>query len=207
MHFPPGFVMIVSKFYPGYYCLDVEMTSQEARMRWQQMIAEAYENMFGEMEKVLDGLSIEELHKRPSLGANPIGWLCWHAIRSCDRLLGDVVLGKQLWISATWYRKFNRPPDANDTGHGHTLAQVDGLFISSNTVILDYARAVKEPMIAYLKKLSAGELGRESPDSRYPGTTLPVYQRITGILAHSIQHLGEANYVHGILKGHGWYGR
>ena len=91
-------------------------------MKWQSMIAEAYDNMFQEMEKVLDGLSLDDLHKRPSLGANPIGWLCWHAIRSCDRMLGDVVLGKQLWISASWNHRFNRPPDPNDTGKGHSLS-------------------------------------------------------------------------------------
>jgi hypothetical protein len=176
-------------------------------MKWQSMIAEAYDNMFQEMEKVLEGLSIDDLHKRPSLGANPIGWLCWHVIRSCDRLLGDVVLGKQLWISAGWNRKFNRAPDPNDTGKGHSLATVDALFIPSTGTLVDYARTVKAPLLAYLEKLTNQELSKEYPSSQNPGTTRPVYPRITGILSHNLQHIGEANYVRGILKGHGWYGR
>jgi hypothetical protein len=176
-------------------------------MKWQHMIAEAYENMFQEMEKVLDGLSIEDLHKRPALAANPIGWLCWHAIRSCDRMLGDVVLGHQVWISAGWNRKFNRPPDPNDTGHGHSLVQVDSLFISAPKMLLDYANAVKAPFIAYIEKLTNQELNKEYPSSQNPGTTRPVYPRVTGILSHNLEHIGEANYVRGIIKGHGWYGR
>jgi hypothetical protein len=176
-------------------------------MNWQSMIAEAYENMFQEMEKVLDGLSLDDLHKRPSLGANPIGWLCWHSIRSCDRLLGDVVLGKQLWISAGWNRKFNRPPDPNDTGKGHSLATVDALFIPSTKMLLDYANAVKAPFLAYIEKLTNQELNKEYPSSQALGATRPIYPRVTGILMHNFQHIGEANYVRGILKGHGWYGR
>jgi len=176
-------------------------------MKWQSMIGEAYENMFQEMEKVLEGLSIDDLHKRPALGANPIGWLCWHAIRSGDRLLGDVVLGKQLWISAGWNRKFNRPPDPNDTGKGHSLFSVDNLFIPSAGTLVDYANAVKAPLLDYTNKLTNQELNKEYPSSMAPDTMRPVYPRITGILAHNLQHIGEANYARGILKGHGWYGR
>jgi hypothetical protein len=176
-------------------------------MKWQNMIAESYENMFQEMEKVLHGLSMDDLHKRPCLTANPIGWLCWHSIRSCDRLLGDVVLGKQLWISAGWNRKFMRPPDPNDTGKGHSLASVDALHIPSTKILLDYAKAVKKPLLAYIKTLTNQELNKEYPSSQEPGTTRPVYSRITGVLSHNLQHIGQAGYVRGIIKGHGWYGR
>ena len=111
-------------------------------MQWQQMMVNAYRNMFQELKKVLDGLTVEDLHKRPAPGANSIGWLCWHTIRSCDRLLGDVVLGKQFWISAGWHKKFNRPPDFNDTGSGHTDAQADALTIPDVQTLLDYERVV-----------------------------------------------------------------
>ena len=98
-------------------------------MRWQQIMVNNYRNMFQELEKVLDGLTPEDLSKRPAPGANTIGWLCWHTVRSCDRFLGDVVLREQLWTSAGWHRRFDRPADPNDTGTGYSSAQVDGLRI------------------------------------------------------------------------------
>ena len=85
-------------------------------MKWQQMVANQYQGMFEEWEKALGGLTLEDLKKRPSPGANPIGWLLWHCVRSCDRFLGDVILGEQLWIKDGWHKKFNRPADFNDTG-------------------------------------------------------------------------------------------
>jgi hypothetical protein len=175
-------------------------------MKWQQLISDEYTNMFNEMEKVLDDLTIDDLHKRPNLGANPIGWLCWHTIRSCDRFLGDVVLGKQLWISAGWNKKFNRAPDYNDTGFGFTNQQVDSLFIPSAAVLVDYGRTVKEPLLKYIEELTEQELERQAPFSMTPGATRMVSERLVGTLMN-LQHIGAAAYVRGIIKGQGWYGR
>ena len=175
-------------------------------MKWQQMMAEVYRNMFSELEKVLDRLTTEDLHKRPSPGANPISWLCWHTIRSCDRLLGDAVLGEQLWIKDGWYKKFNRRPDFNETGKGFTDAQVDALKIPDIKTLLEYEKAVKEPLLRYIENLTEKELDREVPASWEPGTTSRVSSRLSGTILN-LQHLGAAEYVRGIIKGHGWYGR
>jgi uncharacterized damage-inducible protein DinB len=176
-------------------------------MKWQQLMIESYQRISKDLFEVLDGLSIEELHKRPSMSANPVGWLAWHVTRSCDRLVGDVILGEQLWIKNSWHRKFRRPPDLNDTGVGHTNTQVDSLFIPDINTLEDYHKAVMEQIIKYLENLTEKELDREAPNSQHPGTTTPVYQKITGGLVHNLQHVGQAAYVRGLVKGHGWAGR
>ena len=158
------------------------------------------------MERVLDGLDLDDLYKRPAPDANPIGWLCWHTVRSCDRFLGDVVLGEQLWISAGWHEQFDRPADNNDTGAGYTDEQVDTLRIPSVGTLLEYQRAVAKSLMDYLKQLSEQELDREAPNSQAPGTMRSVYSRLLGIL-NNYQHVGQAGYVRGIIKDHRWYGR
>ena len=175
-------------------------------MKFQTLIIEEFNLMFAEMEKVLDGLDTDDLHQRPAPGANPIGWLCWHTIRSCDRFLGDVVTGHQRWIYEDWHTKFHRPPDYNDTGYGHTAAQVDLLRIPSVKTLEDYGREVKAQLMDYLEKLTEKELDRKAPNSVKPGTTRPVSERLVGLL-NNTQHVGQAGYVRGIIKGHGWYGR
>ena len=174
-------------------------------MKWQQLLVESYQSMFRELEIVLDGLNAEDLSKRPSPGANPIGWLCWHTVRSCDRFLGDVALRQQLWISQGWHTKFNRPPDLNETGVGFTADQVDALRIRACGPSRS-EKAVARMLSKYLGELTEEELDREAPNSQSPGSTRPVHARLLGIL-NNYQHVGQAGYVRGIIKGHGWYGR
>lgn len=176
-------------------------------MKWQQMVADAYQSQFEEWEKVMDGLTLEDLKKRPSPGANPIGWLCWHCIRSSDRFLGDVILEEQLWTRDGWHKKFNRPADLNDTGVGHTDAQVDALDIPDVKTLLDYEKAVKGPFKKFIEKLTEKDLDKEYPSSQQPGTTFKLHSRLLRQLAHNYPHIGQAAYVRGIIKGHGWYGR
>jgi hypothetical protein len=175
-------------------------------MKWQQLIKNEFELMSREIEKVLDGLTIEDLRKRPAPGANPIGWLCWHTMRSCDRFLGDVVLGEQLWIKDGWCKKFNKPADFNDTGFGDTNAQVDALKIPDVKTLLAYHNAVMKPLLNYLENLTESELDRQAPYSLQSGAVKPVSERLAGTL-NNLQHVGQAGYVRGIIKGQGWYGR
>ncbi len=175
-------------------------------MKWQSLITEEFRLMSAELEKVLNGLTTEDLHQRPSPGANPIGWLCWHTIRSCDRFLGDVVLGEQLWIKDGWHKKFNKPADFNDTGFGYSAAQVDALKIPDVKTLLAYHRAVMKSLLNYLDNLTESELDRPTPYSIQPGTTRPVSERLINV-HNNLQHIGQAGYARGIIKGHGWYGR
>jgi hypothetical protein len=175
-------------------------------MRWQQLIIGMYQRMSQEMEQVLNGLTTEDLHKRPSPGANPIGWLCWHTTRSLDWTVGDVIWGEQVWIKDGWHKKFHLPPEPNDTGCGHTDAQVDNLRIPDVPTLLAYHRAVMGVTLKYLESLSEDELDRECEFSVKPGTKRAVSSRIIGNI-DDIQHVGQAAYARGLIKGHGWYGR
>ena len=175
-------------------------------MKWQQLLVNIYQRMSREIEQILDGLTAEDLRKRPSPGANPIGWLIWHATRSMDRTIGDAILGEQLWISEGWHQKFSLPPDPLNTGYGHTDAQVDNLKIPDVQTLLDYHRAVMKVMLNYLEHLSEDDLDKEHPFSVEPGAERAFYLRILANV-HDIQHIGQAGYVRGLIKGHGWYGR
>ena len=84
-------------------------------MRWQQLIEEIYRRMYREYEAILEGLTTDELNRRPSPGANPVGWILWHTARGLDRTVGDVILGEQLWVKDGWHARFNLPPDYLDT--------------------------------------------------------------------------------------------
>jgi len=173
-------------------------------MRWQDVLASLYRKRSEELVKAVEGLTVEELKKRPAPGANPVGWLVWHVSRSMDRFVGDIVLGEQFWIKDGWHAKFRRDPDPHDTGMGHTDAQVDGLYIPDVETLLGYHAVVSGPLFRYLHDLTEEELDRPHASLLYAaGETQPVYTRITPT---DFLHVGQAHYARGIIKGHRWTG-
>jgi hypothetical protein len=176
-------------------------------MKWQQLLVDIYRRLSTEFEEVLDGLSLDDLNQRPAPDANTIGWLLWHTTRSLDRTVGDVMYGEQLWTRDKWHEKFNRPPDPNDTGYRHSIEDVAALYIPDVQTLLDYHHAVMEPSVKYLMNLTEDGLDREFDNSIYPGTMTAVNMRIMGNINDCYQHVGQAAYVRGLLKGQGWLGR
>ncbi len=176
-------------------------------MKWQQLLVEVYLKLSQEFGNVLGGLTLDDLHKRPAPDANTIGWLLWHATRSLDRTVGDVMWGEQLWIKDSWHARFGRKPDPNETGVGHTFEGVENFRVPDIQMLLDYHRAVMKASLEYLDALSEDELERECPASWSPGATAPVYQRLVGNINDCFQHIGQAAYVRGLIKGQEWLGR
>jgi hypothetical protein len=176
-------------------------------MKWQQLLVNIYRRLSKEFEEILDGLNLDDLNRRPATDANTIGWLLWHTTRSLDRTVGDVMLGEQLWTKDKWHEKFHRPPDPNDTGWGHSFEDVARLEIPDAQTLLDYHRAVMELSVKYLMDLSEDGLDREFDNSIHPGTMTAVSARILGNINDCYQHVGQAAYVRGLLKGQGWLGR
>jgi hypothetical protein len=177
----------------------------EVAMKWQQLLIAIYQRMYSEYESVIEGLTVDELNRRPSPGANPIGWILWHAARSLDRTVGDVISGEQLWTKDRWHARFNLPPNPLDTGYGHTDAQVDEFRVPDAQTLLEYYGAVMDVNQKYLENLSEEDLDNECVFSVEPGTKRAIYLRIVANIYDS-HHIGQAAYVKGLVKGHRWSG-
>ena len=175
-------------------------------MNLQKFVMDIYDRRYQELEKVVTGMTTEQLQYQPKPESNSIGWLIWHAIRTQDRMNADLFGEDQLWVNAQWYLKFNRTPDQNDTGYGHTPAQVASFKAPDAQTLLDYARMVHDRTGEYITtRLTENDLDRVvySPTLK---TTNTVEQRILSTI-NDFQHIGQAGYVRGLLTGIGWYGR
>lgn len=176
-------------------------------MSWQQLFIGLFERISRELEQVLDGLTPDELNRQPASDANPIGWLTWHLTRSHDRNMSEIVGKEQLWIEDKWYARFNRAADPTETGVGHSPEEMASFRPPDGRTILEYHNAVLERIKDYvINVLSETELDREvySPTFRNTNT---VHGRLQGVLNDGFQHLGQAAYVRGLIKGQGWLGR
>jgi hypothetical protein len=175
-------------------------------MKYEQFVLDIYVRLFEEVEIVLKDLSIEDLNYQPGSQSNSIGWLVWHTIRSQDRMNADLFGEEQLWVREKWYARFNRNPDSKDTGVGHTAEQAAVFRAPETRVYLAYYQAVFERTKQYLTtRLSSSDLQREilSPSL---GTTNTLEARLLGTI-NNFQHVGQAGYIKGMLRGIGWYGK
>ena len=165
-------------------------------MDWRQMIVDSYGNVGRILERVLDGLSQDELDEQPKPECNSIGWLTWHLTRWQDRSVAELTGTEQLWIKDKWNEKFNRPADPEDTGLGHTPEDLKAFKSPDVQTLLGYHNEVLKRMKSYLSGLSETDLGRDLGNPRVP----TVGARLTGILGDSLQHTGQVAYVKGLLK-------
>ncbi|TQM79371.1 uncharacterized protein DUF664 [Saccharothrix saharensis] len=150
------------------------------------------------VERVLDGLSPEQLAHRVGGTANPIAWLVWHLTRVQDDHVAEVAGTEQVWTADDWAKRFTLPLPADDTGYGHDGDQVAAVTAPAD-LLLGYHRAVHERTGAYVRALSAEDLTRVVDESWDPPVTLAV--RLLSVIEDDLQHVGQAAFVRGVLPG------
>lgn len=171
-------------------------------MEWQQLMADGYGRVSEILKRTLNGLTQEELDRRPSDDTNSIGWLVWHLTRVQDNHFADLIGEEQVWIKDGWCTRFGREADPGDIGWGHTSEQVAALRSPDAATLLGYHQAVVERSRAYFDTLSPSDLDRELNEPRYqPLPTVGV--RIISVLSDNLQHAGQAAYLRGLLRGKG----
>ena len=136
-------------------------------MEWQELIVDGFDRLPELAEEALAGVRAADLDWPPRPGTNPLGWTVWHLTRVEDAQIADLMGEADLWTRDGWHAKFNRPPDHEDSGYGHTAAQVGAFRSPSAKVQLDYLRAATERTKQYLATLSPADLDRELDEPWY----------------------------------------
>jgi uncharacterized damage-inducible protein DinB len=142
-------------------------------------------------------LSADELTREPAPGANPIAWLVWHLARVQDHHIAELLEAAQLWEGGDWAPRCGLDPDPSNTGYGHTTDDVRTVRPESPEVLLDYLDAVSDRTNAMLETLTPADLDRIVDRRWDPPVTLGV--RLVSVADDSLQHLGQAGYVRGLL--------
>ena len=172
-------------------------------MTGNDLLIDGYGRIVQMLERVLNGLSQDDLNEQPKPDCNSIGWLAWHLTRVQDDHIAGLMGEEQLWISEGWHAKFNRAPERKDIGFGHTSEQVAAFKSPDVETFLGYHRAVLERSQRYISSLSPSDFDRELNEPRFqPLPTVGV--RLVSVLGDSLQHVGQTAYVRGLLKGKGW---
>ena len=174
-------------------------------MDWRDSVIDAYGRVGQILERALDGLTPGDLNWQPHPDSNSIGWLTWHLTRAQDVRLSALIGEEQLYISDKWYARFNRAPDPQDRGFGHSSEEVAAFESPDVQILLDYYRAVLERTKSYIRYLPEAKLGEELNEARQPVPT--VGTRIVDVLSDNLQHTGQVAYLRGLRRGKGWLDR
>lgn len=145
------------------------------------------------------GLEPEQLALRPAPDANSIAWLVWHLARVQDHHVAEILDTPQVWTEGEWAARFDLDPDPSNTGYGHSPAEVAAVRPESAAALTDYLAAVDARTRPMLERLTADDLDRVVDRRWDPPVTLGV--RLVSVADDSLQHVGQAAYVRGLLDG------
>jgi hypothetical protein len=147
--------------------------------------------------EAVDGLDAATLVAQPRPGTNPIGWLVWHTARVQDHHVSELLDEEQLWATGDWAGRCGLDPDPHNTGYGHSDRDVAGVRPESAAMLVEYLEAVDARTHTMLEPLTEADLDRIVDRRWDPPVTLGV--RLVSIADDSLQHLGQAAYVRGLL--------
>jgi uncharacterized damage-inducible protein DinB len=162
------------------------------------LLADAFGRVREAVYAAAIGLTLEQLHYRPSPGANSIAWLVWHLTRVQDDHVAGVEGTEQVWMSGDWAPRFGFPEGSMDTGYGHNPDQVAAVQVKSGEVLTAYFDAVHEQTMRFVATLTEADLPRIVDESWDPPVTLAA--RLISVIADDLQHAGQAMYLRGLIE-------
>ena len=150
--------------------------------------------MHGAMMADVKDLTQEHLAWKPAPGANPIGFLFWHYVRTEDNMLHGLMGKPPVWQAEKWDEKLGM--DAQAQGTGFQEPDVDKVAALPWSEVIAYAEKVFAETTDYLKTLDDEKLDY-TPNPERPRATISMMLR-NFIVAHGWWHLGEIKYVKGM---------
>ena len=159
-------------------------------MDWKDLLIDGYGAAFRAVERALDGLTQEDLNWQPRPDCNSVGWTTWHITRGLDEIISSITMEEQLWTKDGWHAKFNRSPNPNDNGYGHSPEEVSAFKCPDVRTLTNYHQAVMEKTRRCLTTLSNSDLSREIND-RWSKLFPTVGTRLVILLDEILQHAGQ----------------
>lgn len=179
------------------------------------LLADGFDRIAEGVPAVIDGLGVDDLVWRPDPAANPIGWLVWHLARQQDaqiaalaRLLlddaGPATTGgtggtgfAEAW-PGDWYARFALPYPVEAHGYGMSAQDVGRFTVSDPGLLSGYYADVHARSVAILDRFSDDDLAHVVDRNWEPPVTTAV--RLVSVLDDAAKHLGQAEYVRGLLE-------
>jgi uncharacterized damage-inducible protein DinB len=167
-------------------------------MQATDLLLDTYSRITPLMQSAIQDVSDEQLTKSPEDKGNTLAWLIWHVGRVQDVQMSDLMNVEQIWTEGDWAEQFGLKADPSNSGYGHSFAEMCEVQPKSAQALIDYGRACTQRSLAYIKGLNSTDLDRVIDESWNPPVTVGI--RLVSIADDCLQHLGQANYLRGLLS-------
>ncbi|WP_199254056.1 mycothiol transferase [Mycolicibacterium mengxianglii] len=167
----------------------------DPRTAIQDLLRDAFTRLIEHVDELVDGLDDAVSTYRPTPDANTIAWLIWHSARVQDAQVAPIAGVEQVWTNDGWVDLFCLDLPRDDTGYGHSPADVAKVHASAEH-LAGYYRGVHAMTLDYLSGVDADELERVVDENWDPPVTASV--RLVSVIDDCAQHLGQAAYLRGI---------
>jgi hypothetical protein len=161
-----------------------------------ELLTDAFERVLQTATGAVEGLTDEQLARRPAPDANSIAWLVWHLARVQDDHVAEVAGTEQVWTAQDFVTTFQLPFDTSATGYGMSSEEVGHVRVGAEP-LADYLHAVHVATVSYVAGLAPEDLDRIVDERWDPPVTLGA--RLVSVLNDDAQHAGQAAYVRGLV--------
>jgi uncharacterized protein DUF664 len=166
-------------------------------MNVSELLTDALGRVREQMPDLVAGLDENDLAWRPDPEANSISWLVWHLSRIEDDHIAGVAGSEQVWTAEGWAKRFGLPFDVR--AHGFAMSPADVAKVrASGDLLAGYYDAVAERSAEYVGSLVPDDLDRVVDEAWDPPVTLGA--RLVSVVNEVNAHLGQAQYVRGLLE-------
>jgi hypothetical protein len=151
--------------------------------------------------KVVDGLSDEQLAWHPAPRAHSMAWTLWHVARCADKFAAQVGSTKEIWTKEALAAKWGLAEilfGSNGLGTGVDDEIAATLRPPSKDQLVDYARRSFAALDAVVDRFDAEAVAREQM-TFYFDEPAAIGRAFVTSIAHENRHLGELEYVKGLL--------
>lgn len=156
--------------------------------------------------KLVDGLTDEQMSFRPAPTAHSIGWTLWHIARCADRFNADIPSAdgrtqKEIWGREGLTKKWGLTEallGTNGMGTGVDDAVAATLQPPAKDALLDYTTRAFAALDETVGTIDAQRWQTEHT-SIFASTPVPVGRSLISSISHDSRHLGEMEFVKGLL--------
>ena len=146
--------------------------------------------------KVVADLTDEQLSWRPAPTAHSIGWTLWHIARADDNAQRDLTgQATSIWTEGGYRERWGFSSDRMNKMED---ADAAAMPMPAKGDLLGYVRAVFAATDAALSAIDDARFGEEI-ESEFFGRRATVGEIIVAPLSHDGRHLGEMEYIKGLL--------
>lgn len=171
-----------------------------------RLISDGLDRVRESVAALTDGTSAEDLVRQPAAGANSRSWLIWHLSRVIDHqglsvlsaLRGDDA-PEQVWTAQGFAERLGLPYERDASGYGQSAQEVAAFPAIDPAELRAYHDAVQDAAHGWLDSLDAADLDTVIDAHWDPPVTARA--RLVSVLDDAARHIGQAEYVTGLLAG------